>query len=400
MFKILHIIVDLDPGGAEVMLQRLLTRTDRARFDSRVLSLTTAGVVAERIRALGVAVESLGMRRGSANPLGLWRLIRFLRKERPHLIQTWMYHADLLGGLAARLAGNIPVVWGIHHTNLDPGQNKPGTLRIARFNAFLSKYLPRRIVCCSHSTREVHARAGYADDKMVVIPNGFDLSELRPDLAARQDVRRELEVGERAPLVGMVARFHPQKDHANFLEAAKILHGRLPDVRFLLCGDGVTCENRALSDPIRQAGLADHAHLLGVREDVPRLLAALDVAVLSSVGEAFPLVLGEAMACGVPCVSTDVGDAARIIGETGEVVPPRDPAALAAALERVLNLEAGQRRELGMAARRRIEENYSIENTAGEYEEIYREILKIPRGRGPDSASSDGATNSSPSIPA
>jgi glycosyltransferase involved in cell wall biosynthesis len=140
-----------------------------------------------------------------------------------------------------------------------------------------------------------------------------------------------------------------------------------------------------LSDRVRQAGLAEHAHLLGVREDVPRLLAALDVAVLSSVGEAFPLVLGEAMACGVPCVSTDVGDAARIIGETGEVVPPRDPGALAAALERVLSLEPDRRRELGMAARRRIEENYSLEKTAGQYEEIYREILKIPRGRGPDS---------------
>ena len=378
MFKILHIIVDLDPGGAEVMLYRLLTRTDRARFASRVLSLTTEGVVAERIRALGVTVASLGMTRGSINPIAFFRLIRLLRKERPHLIQTWMYHADLLGGVAARLAGNIPVVWGIHHTNLDWDQNKPGTLRIARFNAFLSKYLPRRIVCCSHSTREVHARAGYADDKMVVIPNGFDLSELRPDPAARQDVRRELEVGEGAPLVGMVARFHPQKDHANFLEAAKILHGRLGDVRFLLCGDGVTCENRALSDRVRQAGLADHAHLLGVREDVPRLLAALDVAALSSVGEAFPLVLGEAMACGVPCVSTDVGDAARIIGETGQVVPPRNPAALAAAMERVLNLEPERRRELGMAARRRIEENYSLEKTAGQYEEIYREILRIP----------------------
>jgi glycosyltransferase involved in cell wall biosynthesis len=213
---------------------------------------------------------------------------------------------------------------------------------------------------------------------MVVIPNGFDLSELRPDPAARQDVRRELEVGERAPLVGMAARFHPQKDHASFLEAAKILHGRLPDVRFLLCGDGVTCENRALSDRVRQAGLADHAHLLGVRGDVPRLLAALDVAVLSSVGEAFPLVLGEAMACGVPCVATDVGDAARIIGETGEVVPPRDPAALAAALERVLNLEPERRRELGMAARQRIEENYSIERIAKRYEDLYSEALGVP----------------------
>jgi glycosyltransferase involved in cell wall biosynthesis len=388
MFKILHIIVDLDPGGAEVMLYRLLTRTDRARFDSRVLSLTTEGVVAERIRALGVPAASLGMRRGSINPIAFFRLVHFLRKERPHLIQTWMYHADLLGGLAARLAGNIPVVWGIHHTNLEPGENKPGTLRIARLNAFLSKRLPRRIVCCSHSTREVHARAGYADDKMVVIPNGFDLSELRPDPAARQEVRRELEVGERAPLVGMVARFHPQKDHASFLEAAKILHGRLPDVRFLLCGDGVTCENRALSDRVRQAGLADHAHLLGMRGDAPRLLAALDVAVLSSVGEAFPLVLGEAMACGVPCVSTDVGDAARIIGETGQVVPPRDPAALAAAVERVLNLEPDRRRELGMAARRRIEENYSLEKAAAQYQEIYREILRIPSGGRPDGGDS------------
>jgi glycosyltransferase involved in cell wall biosynthesis len=375
MFRILHIIVDLDPGGAEVMLHRLLTRTDRARFEPRVLSLTTEGAVAAQIRTLGVPVYSLGMKRGAANPVALLRLIRFLRSDRPHLIQTWMYHADLLGGLAARFAGNMPVVWGIHHTNLESESNKRSTLYLARLNAFLSRFLPHRIVCCSHATRDAHVRAGYTESKMEVIPNGFDLSELRPDSTARIEVRRALGVAEDALLVGLVARFHPQKNHATFLKAASLLRERLPDVHFLLCGDGITETNDTLMGWIREAGLMMGTHLLGVRSDVPRLLAALDAAVLSSVGEAFPLVLGEAMACGTPCVTTDVGDAARIVGDTGEVVPPRDPAALAAAIERILRRSPAQRQELGASARRRIEENYSLESVVARYEGLYRNTL-------------------------
>jgi glycosyltransferase involved in cell wall biosynthesis len=212
---------------------------------------------------------------------------------------------------------------------------------------------------------------------MVVLPNGFDLDAFQPDPAARGSVRQELGISEETPLIGLVARFHPQKDHHNFMQAAAQLHARLPNVHFLLCGAGVTPENPALAQWVEEAGLRANVHLLGVRQDVPRLSAALDIATSSSSGEGFPNVVGEAMACGVPCVVTDVGDAALIVGETGRVVPPHDAQALADAWHDLLNAGEDYRYELGMAARRRVQECFSMTTISRRYEQLYEEIANL-----------------------
>ena len=374
--KIAHIITGLNTGGAETMLYKLLSGMDREAFEPLVVSLTDIGPVGEKIRVLEVPVRALGMRRGVPDPRGVWRLAQQLKAERPHLVQTWMYHADLLGVFAARLGGGIPVVWGIHHSNLDPEINKRTTIWTAKVCARLSHRLPVRIVCCSEASRRVHTALGYAGDKMVVIPNGFDLSAFKPDLRAKVGVREELGITQEALLIGLVGRFDPQKDHRNFVAAAARLRSDYPQVHFLLCGDGVNWNNGELAGWIEEAGLRQQFHLLGRREDMPRLTAALDIASSSSCGEGFSNVIGEAMACGVPCAVTDVGDSAFIVGETGLVVPPRNPEALAQAWKKLIQMGPEGRQKLGEAARKRILENFNLPDIVASYEALYKEVVR------------------------
>ncbi len=374
MIKLTHLITDLDVGGAERMLQKMLARHDSSRFDVQVISLTDVGGVGKEIEKLGIPVRGLGMRAGLPDPLAVLRLTRWLRQDRPRLLQTWMYHADLLGGLAARLAGGIPTLWNVRHTNLDPRSNKAGTIRMARACAVMSRWLPSRIVSCSEASKRSHVTIGYSENKMTVIPNGFDLDTFRPDPSARASVRAELGIPEETPLVGLIGRFHPEKDHQGFVAAAGHLSALLSNVHYLLCGQGVTRDNPELAGWIASTGARDRWHLLGLRADIPRLMAALDVLVSSSVGEGFPNVLGEAMACGVPCVVTDVGDSAWIVGDTGKVVPPRAPLVLADACAGVLTTSSIDRQRLGLAARARVEQNFSLPAIVDRYERLYMEL--------------------------
>jgi glycosyltransferase involved in cell wall biosynthesis len=375
--KITHVITGLSMGGAQMMLYKLLSHMDRTAFAAEVIPLADVGPLDKKIQALGVPVRCLGMRPGVPNPLGVYRLARWLRQDPPHLIQTWLYHADLVGGLAARLAGGIPVAWNLRHSDLGPGGNKCTTAWTVRACARLSRWLPERIVCCSESSRKVHTAAGYAHGEMIVIPNGFDLAAFRPDPAARLSVRRELGISEEAPLIGLVGRFNPQKDHRTFVKAAARLHAHLPQVHFLLCGQDVTWDNAPLRRWITAADLPDRCHLLGERDDIPRLTAALDIATTASAyGEGFPNVIGEAMACGVPCVVTDVGDSAHIVGDTGRVVLARDPRALADAWRELVGLGPEDRVQLGLAARRRVEEHFSLPVIVTRYQRLYEELAQ------------------------
>jgi glycosyltransferase involved in cell wall biosynthesis len=373
--KIIHIINSFEYGGAEVMLGNLVTRSDRARFEPSVVSLIDDLRLADGIAAAGLPVRVLGMRPGVPDPRGLARLACLLRRDRPHVVQTWMDHSNLIGALAARLAAPTVLVWGVHHSRHVRGLTKGTTLLTVAACARLSRRLPAAIVCCSEQSRAEYERRGFAAEKLVVISNGFDTALFRPDTRARMEVRREVGLGPDVPLVGLVARYDAVKDHPTFLRAAALLRRRLPAVHFLLCGDQVDRANAELESALEALGLCDCCHLLGPRRDVARIQASLDLATSSSISEAFPLCLGEAMACGVPCVATDVGDSAAILGETGRIVPPRAPALLASAWEELLSLGPEARSRLGMAARRRIQERYDLAAVAGRYENLYERLL-------------------------
>ncbi|MHB8938520.1 MAG: glycosyltransferase family 4 protein [Thiobacillus sp.] len=375
MRRIVFIITGLSTGGAEMMLLKLLEHLDRQRFAPHVISLTTLGELAPRIAALGIPVEAVGMKPGLPSPSGFFRLVQILKRLNPDVVHTWMYHADLLGGLAARLAGISAIGWGIRNSNLDKDKTKFSTRAVVGLCASVSKWVPSRILSCSEQARQIHVARGYVAEKMVVVPNGFDLTRFKPDTDARHRIRAELGIAEQTPLVGLIGRFDPQKNHAGFFEAAGALHRHLPQVHFVLAGQGIDTSNAALMQAITRAGVLANTHLLGLRSDMPGLMAALDVLASSSYGEAFPNVLGEAMACGVPCAATDVGDSAYIVGDTGRVVASGDMTGLAAALEELLALPPPEKAALGERARARVAENFEIGGVVRRYEDFYESLL-------------------------
>jgi len=374
VIRVTHIIAGLDPDGAEKMLQRLIAGMDFSQFQNEVISLTNLGPMAQKLQASGARVRALGMKRGSANPFYLLRLAAWLRKSRPQVVQTWMYHADLVGGFAAKLAGLSTVVWNIRHSELRPETDKRHTIWTARACARLSRRLPRRIVCCSETSRTFHANLGYASDRMQVIPNGFDLDRFKSDLAQRRETREALGISRSVPVIGLIARKHSIKDHRNFMQAAGLLHQEFPEVRFVLCGEGVTPADPEIMAWVQSAGIQEVCHLLGQREDIPQILNALDIATSASTGEAFPNAIAEAMACGIPCVATDVGDSRFIVGETGRIVAHKVPTALAQAWKWLLDAGPETRRRLGLAARERIEQNFGLAAIITRYQNLYKQI--------------------------
>lgn len=375
--NILHIITGLADGGAEAVLYRLCTHDTQNRHV--VVSLMDAGKYGPLLQTAGVEVHCLHMPRGRVTAGGLRRLWRLLRAQRPRVVQTWMYHADLVGGALARVAGVPALCWGIRNTSLEPGSSTRSTIWVARICAWLSRWLPRAIVSCSQEAVRVHRALGYAARKFVVIPNGYDLTRFAPDVAARRRLRAEWAVDGSMPLLGMVARFDPQKDHATLVDALARLVRAGSRFACVLAGTGVDAGNAALREAIAAAGLETSVRLVGRRDDVPAVMAALDVHVLSSsFGEAFPNVLAEAMACGTPCVTTAVGDAALIVGDTGWVVPPRDPDALADALQQAIeamqDTPAWQARQA--RCRQRIAEHFAIEAMVQRYRQVWEDASK------------------------
>ena len=372
MISVTHIITDLDVGGAEMVLLRLLERIDPTETNSEVISLSRGGALVARLARLGVRVTELGPSPLSARNLP--RLVRSLRRDPPDVVQTWMYHADLLGGVAARLAGCRRIAWGLHAASLPP----EGTGLKARWGlsaaARLSYRIPLKIVCCSEASRDAHAGFGYDVSRMRVISNGFETAERPADAA--HNLRSELGI-ESGLLVGRVGRYHEVKDHETFLDAAARISRERLDVHFVLVGDGITPENLELGSMIRVRGLEDRTHLLGRRNDMVAVTAALDVSVSSSrYGEALPLVLGEAMSLGVPVVATDVGDSARLIDDRARVAPPGDAAALARAILGVLALEPGDRLVLGTRDRDRIAERYSLTQMVQSYSDLHLSLAR------------------------
>ncbi len=377
MIRVCHIITGTDMGGAEMMLSKLTAQHDRSRFEVQVISLLPIGVIGERIAASGIPVLTANMGRGVPSPAAIRAVTLQLKKFRPDVVQTWMYHADLIGGMAAKQAGVAAIAWNIRNSTLDRQTSKRSTLIVVRLCALMSRRIPRKIVCCSHVAQQVHTAIGYDAKRMQIIPNGFDLSQFRPNPKARATVRAELGLDDTTPIIGLVARFDPQKDHANFVAAAALLHRELPFVHFVLCGDQITGENAELMGWIRAVGLESQFHLLGRRSNMPDVTAAFDIAASSSsYGEAFPNILGEAMACGVPCVTTDVGDSRLIIGDTGICVPPKQPQTLAQAWHSLLTETAEQKRARSIAARERVQAEFNLPDIARRYEALYEMLAE------------------------
>lgn len=374
--RVLHIIIGLNIGGAEMMLKRLVEfHLENPACRHVVVSLTDIGKLGELIQSRGVEVYSLGMRSAFGIPLVLWQLVHLIRATRPDIVQTWMYHADLLGGLAARLAGSCSVVWNIRSTAIPQGALS-FTYWIVRLCAICSYFIPDRIICCANSAKTAHIKLRYAAHKMTVIPNGYDFSAFEFDLNSRVMARLKLGLDDTDIVIGVVGRFDPLKDFHNFVAAASYMAARRGDVKFLMVGRGNEWSNLTLRGWIEEAGLVKRFHLVGQQTDVAYYLSAMDIFCLSSVNEAFPNVVVEAMAIGLPCVVTRAGDAADILGDDDFVVPVKDSVSLADALLRMCDLDSVDRRMLGERNAKKVRKEYGIEKIRQKYEEVYDEVSR------------------------
>jgi glycosyltransferase involved in cell wall biosynthesis len=339
-----------------------------------VLCLLGDGRIGEEIRALGIPVTCLGIQSPAGAFKAFGKLRRYLREVSPDILHGWMYHGNLAAWFGRILIGSrIPLVWGVRQSLYDLSREKPATALVIRFCAFISK-AATKIIYNSEMARGHHEGIGYASLHGESIPNGFDTDIFCPDEMARSGLRRELGLGEEVPVVGMVARFDPMKGHSNFLAAAALLAEQHADVHFALVGRSVDIENPVFVRAAKSAPLAGRIHLLGERQNISALTAGLDVAVTPSVSEGFANAIGEAMSCGIPCVVTDVGDSAKVVADCGRVVPPGDSAALAQAISGLLQMSVEARRSLGLRARQRVMDEFSISAVAARYEALYESL--------------------------
>jgi len=369
---VLHVITGLAVGGAEMALYRLILAFRGSQYRHTVIVLSPGDGMYSRFVASGITLIVLDVRRA---PIGdLVRMVRLIRTMRPDIVQTWLYHADFLGGLAARLAGNRNVIWGIRTTDVDGGCAR-STALVRHLCAALSRWVPHTIVCVAEAARRSHALLGYDASRMVVVGNGFDLSAFAPGHGERAALRAHCGFAADDVVLGTLGRFNLDKDYPNFVKAAGQLASRYPQLRFLMIGKNLDAANAELSRWIAGTGYAKRFVLLGERADIAICLSAMDIFCLSSRTEAFPNVVGEAMAMGLPCVATDVGDVAVLMANTGVLVPRANADALAQGVAGLVALEPAHRRQIGQQARARIGARFTMGCMRARFEHIYEGVI-------------------------
>ena len=368
--KSLHIITSLRIGGAETMLLRLIKYKPDLVKSTIVISLTDNGEIGRILRSLGVSVISLGVHNWASIFKALFKLTKIIQNEKPAIIHTWMYHANILGGIAAFLAKNKNIIWSIRRSECTRDESL-STYIVMRIGAIFSNVVPKVVVCVAESGLKNHQKYGYKPDNMIVIPNGFDLEQLKPDQVIRKEIRKELNIYDDEVVIGCVGRFHKSKGYeiliASSMEVIK-LHKK---VRYLLIGRDLDQRNTVLMEWINNTGFSDHFLLAGEKQNIADYMSAMDIFCLSSITEGFPNVVGEAMASGLPCVVTSVGDVQKITGNNAILVRPKNKKLLSDGICEMLNLNDEKRIKIGLNGRKKIEKEYPIKLICEKYFTLY-----------------------------
>jgi glycosyltransferase involved in cell wall biosynthesis len=376
MTKVLHIITGLNPGGAEHVLLNLVSHLNDV--EHKVIALTSIGEIdlSPKFKERGIQVVSLGM--NPKNPFSFLKiktLVQLIKQYSPQVVQCWMYHGNLVGGLAAYWAKHSQIYWNIRNGALEGGEGCPlpwmgMTNGVVRMGGWLSKVIPHKIIYCAFRTQEIHHQWGYQGRREEVIQNGIDLKRFTPNRKQRDYFRKQWGVEEGIKIIAFLGRYHPQKDLTTLFKAFREIMKCRDDVLLALGGNGLTKDNKFLVQSLNQHGIREKTLLTGP-VDSPGFLNTIDVLSMnSSYGEAFPNVVGESLAVGTPCVVTDVGDGAQIVGDAQKVCKPGDHLQLAKNILRVLEQEHDP-----LALRKRIEENFGISKMIEAYRRIYKEII-------------------------
>lgn len=370
---ILHIITGLGRGGAEANLFRIVS-SDVANSHV-VISLTDFGEYGDKLVERGVDVLALGM---SASLRGVWQGVVALRSHvasnSPDVVQTWLYKADFLGGLAAWFAGHRAIVWSIRSSPPSLSFAKPSTFLSFGLLVLFSWWVPSRIVACGEVLRKSHARLGYRSSKIIVVPNGLAESEWIPSAKARSIVRERLQIGEAVLTFGQIANFHPIKRHSLLLKAFKKLSEEAPDVHLILAGQDVDDSNQELVSLVDRLSLNSRVTLAGKQSDSGAILNGLDVLVSPSASEGFPNVVLEALFMGRPCVVSDAGESARVLGPGGWVFAPENVKGLSRVLIDAARIGDDSLRRIGSLGREHAIRAYSEERMVTAYQKTWSEV--------------------------
>jgi len=364
--RIVHISTGLNPSGAEYSLLTVLKNLHTQNYEFLIISLIGHGIVGNEIEKLGIRVVYLDMPRRIITLSGIIRMIREINKFRPDIIQGWMYHGSLAAAFAKMIARNAMVIWNVRRMPVTQGSSF-SPLILAK----TVKSIPALIIYNSRSSASAHEELGFPHEKTKVIYNGFDGSRFQPNPEMRDAVRHELGIEEDSLVIGMVGRYTPEKNHLLFADAAQLILAQYKNVHFVFIGEQMTIDNQEFVHAVRKNNIFEQTHLLGRREDLHHLMTAFDLLVLPSSTEGFPNVVGEAMACGVPCVVSDVSDNRLIVDKTGVVIDTLDAHAIAESCIKLLRLSREERVQLGENARQRIIDQFSLETMISIYSNIY-----------------------------
>jgi glycosyltransferase involved in cell wall biosynthesis len=372
MRKVLHIITGLKNGGAEAILYRIISDNSQ-NFQHEVISLSDKGYYGVLLTTAGIKITTLNISSFFSIFSRFPKLYILIKSAKPDVVQTWMYHADIIGGMAAKFAGVPKIVWGVHSTFLNPKETKITTMLAVILSKYLSNYIPDKIICCSETALKSHEKIGYSSHKMVIINNGVDTNFFTPNAEQGSLIRRTLALGEDIFVMGMIARWHPVKDHKMLLRALSEIKLLEFKWKCLLVGEEMTKENVQLNKMIHENGLQDYIICLGSRQDIATVLNALDLHILTSSSESFGNVTVEAMSCSIPCIMTDVGEAKNLLAEHGWIVPIRNPLHLAQIIKHVysefVSVDNWQVRKLEI--REKIKNHYSISQMIQSYTHIW-----------------------------
>lgn len=371
--KIVHVITGLDDGGAEHTLYKI------CKYDNLnehvVISLKKKGKYFILLKKIGVSVHSIDLKLFSI--FKFFHITNLIRILKPDIVQTWLVHGDLIGGLAARLCGIKNIVWNVRYSNFELGKAKLTTIILIKILARLSFVLPKLIVVVSKSARNTCEKAGYCKKKLKLITNGYDLSELNNHKYNKSQFRKKIKIKKKIPLIGNVARYDPKKDHSNLLKAISLVKQRNTHFCCILVGSGVNKSNTNLMREIRELKLHNNVKLLGQIRNIAKVMSVFDLYIQSSsYGEGFPNVVAEAMACRTPSVVTDAGDASYIVGNTGWVVPPKNPIKLAKSIQKALTeINNKNWKKRCNNSRLRIKQNFDIEKMLKSFNKVWSKVL-------------------------
>lgn len=369
--KVLHIITSLYDGGAEGVLFRICCND---KFNEHiVVSLRDKGKYGEELLRNNIKIYCLNMKPGNFSFFSLFKLIKILKIEKVDIVQTWLYHADFFGGIAAKLAGVKNLIWNIRHSDFNYNDTKKSLRILVKVLAKLSYFLPRKIIFCSKKSIKIHEELGYDKKKLIYIANGYDLKKHRPSISQKLMFRRKFNLNKKLLILGNVARFHPQKDHKNLLKALCLLKKDQILFKCFLVGFKINKQNKPLNRLIKKFNLSQEIIILEPQKEINKFMNGIDLHILSSkYGEAFPNVVAEAMAAGTPCVVTNVGDASEIVQKTGWVVPPNNAVKLSRGIKVALNnIKKNNWNNICINARKRISYKFSMKQMIEKYKEVW-----------------------------